>query len=78
MQGETFNLQLGRLSLHNEEGDYLKDCISCMSIEVDKTKIDLIAYHACPTHVKDVIFILRHGGFYNRFIKIFSLNAKPW
>jgi hypothetical protein len=51
--------------------------ISSTGIEVDKSKIELIANLPTPKSVKDVRSFLRHIGFYRRFIKDFSVISKP-
>ena len=51
--------------------------ISNKGIEVDKVKIELISKLHPPTNVKTVRQLLRHAGFYRRFIKEFSKIAKP-
>ena len=45
-------------------------------IEVDKTKIEVIAKLPVPKYVKDNRFFLGQAGFYHRFIKDFSKIAK--
>jgi hypothetical protein len=46
-------------------------------IEVDKSKIELIANLSIPKSIKDVRSFLEHAGFYRRFIKNFSVIYKP-
>ena len=59
------------------QGIMLGHIISNKGIEVDKEKIKLISKLHFPTNVKTVMQFLRHAGFYRRFIKDFSKNAKP-
>jgi len=47
--------------------------VSSKGIEVDKSKIELIANLPTPKSIKDVRSFLRHAGFYRRFIKDFSV-----
>jgi len=51
--------------------------VSSKGIEVDKSKIELIANLLTPKSVKDVRSFLGHAGFYKRFIKDFSVISKP-
>ena len=46
-------------------------------LEVDKSKIDLIADLPTPRTVRDVRSFLGHAGFYRRFIKNISSISKP-
>ncbi|GJV38898.1 hypothetical protein Tco_1417338 [Tanacetum coccineum] len=46
-------------------------------IEVDKSKVDVIAKLPHPTTVKGVQSFLDHVGFYRRFIKDFSKLSRP-
>ena len=51
--------------------------VSSKGIEVDKSKIELIANLLTPKSIKDVSSFLGHGSFYRRFIKDFSVISKP-
>jgi hypothetical protein len=58
-------------------GIVLGHIVSSKGIEVDKSKIELIANLPTPKSIKDVISFLGHAGFYRRFIKDFSVISKP-
>jgi hypothetical protein len=58
-------------------GIVLGDIVSSKGIEVDKSKIELIANLPTPKSIKDVRSFLRHASFYRRFIKDFSVISKP-
>ncbi|RDY13989.1 Retrovirus-related Pol polyprotein, partial [Mucuna pruriens] len=51
--------------------------VSNRSIEVDKSKIDIITSLPNPTSVREVCSFLGHAGFYRRFIKNFNKIALP-
>jgi hypothetical protein len=51
--------------------------VSLKGIQVDKSKIKLIANLPTPKSIKDVRSFLGHAGFYRRFIKDFSVISNP-
>ena len=51
--------------------------VSLKGIEVDKSKIQLIANLPTPKSIKYVRSFLEHVGFYRRFVKDFSVISKP-
>jgi hypothetical protein len=61
----------------SSKGIVLGHIVSSKGIEVDKSKIELIANLPTPKSVKDVRSFLGHVGFYRRFIKDFSVISKP-
>jgi hypothetical protein len=57
-------------------GIVLGHIVSSKGIEIDKSKIKLIANLPTPKSIKDVRLFLGHAGFYRRFIKDFSVITK--
>nr|GEZ12899.1 reverse transcriptase domain-containing protein [Tanacetum cinerariifolium] len=60
-----------------KEGIVLGHKISKNGIEVDNTKVDVIAKLPHPTTVKGIRSFLGHAGFYRRFIQEFLKIARP-
>nr|GEZ23339.1 reverse transcriptase domain-containing protein [Tanacetum cinerariifolium] len=60
-----------------KEGIVLGHKISKNGIEVDKTKVEVIAKLPHPTTVKGIRSFFGHVRFYRRFIKYFSKIARP-
>ncbi|KAL9244396.1 hypothetical protein vseg_018176 [Gypsophila vaccaria] len=59
------------------EGVVLGHVVSVKGIEVDKAKVQVIEELPPPVNVKGIRSFLGHPGFYRRFIKDFSMIAKP-
>nr|GFA76146.1 reverse transcriptase domain-containing protein [Tanacetum cinerariifolium] len=60
-----------------KEGIVLDHKIFKNRLEVDRSKVDVIAKFPYPTTVKGVRSFLEHAGFYRRFIQHFSKIARP-
>ncbi|RVW62110.1 Retrovirus-related Pol polyprotein from transposon 17.6 [Vitis vinifera] len=60
-----------------QQGIFLGHIISKQGIEVDKAKVELIVKLPSPTNVKGIRQFLSHVRFYRRFIKGFSMLARP-
>jgi len=60
-----------------KKGIVLGHKISSKGIEIDKTKVEVIAKLSEPKYIKDIRSFLGHAGFYRRFIKDFSKIARP-
>ena len=76
---EEVNLVLSWKKSHFmvQEGIVLGHKVSKKRIEVDKAKVDLISNLSMPSFVKQVTSFLDHAGFYRRFVKDFSIVARP-
>jgi hypothetical protein len=59
------------------EGIILRHLVSERGIEVDKAKIEVIEQLPPPVNIKGIHSFSGHAGFYRRFIKDFSLIARP-
>jgi len=51
--------------------------VSRKELEVDKSKVEVIAKLPEPKCLKDIKSLLGHAGFYRRFIKEFSKIIRP-
>ena len=51
--------------------------ISSREIEVDRSKVEVIAKLPEPKSLKDIRSFLGHAGFYRRFIKEFNEIPRP-
>ncbi|XP_048605413.1 uncharacterized protein LOC125582967 [Brassica napus] len=60
-----------------KDGIVLGHRISEQGIEVDKAKIEVMTSLQPPRTVRDIRSFLGHAGFYRRFIKDFSMIARP-
>nr|GEX01306.1 DNA-directed DNA polymerase [Tanacetum cinerariifolium]GEX04098.1 DNA-directed DNA polymerase [Tanacetum cinerariifolium] len=74
---ETFVYRRMPFGLCNAPGTFQSHKISKNGIEVDKTKVDVIAKLPHHTTVKGIRSFLGHAGFYRRFIKDFLKIAQP-
>ena len=74
---DQFGVELGKMSLHGEEGIVLGHKVSNRGFEVDRAKIETIEKLPPSSSIKGIRSFLRHAGFYRRFIKDFSKIIRP-
>ena len=60
------------------QGIVLRHIVSREGMEVDKAKVELISNLPTPKCVKDIQSFLGHERFYRRFIRDFSVIARPF
>jgi len=77
MHREKFDTQLEKCHFMVKHVIVLGHKISNRGIEVDRSKVEVIAKLPEPKCLKDIRSFLGHGGFYRRFIKEFSKIARP-
>ena len=68
IQGKESNSELGEISFHGETEIVLGHEISRRGIEVDKTKVEVIAKLPPAKNIKDIRSFLGHAVFYRWFI----------
>ena len=78
MEGKTFDLELGGVSLYSEKGIVLGHVISNDGVEVDKAKIDVIANLSPYTYVKDVRSFLGMLDFILDLLKTLTRLLRPY
>ena len=74
---EKLDTQLGKCHFMVKHGIILGHEISNRGIEVDRSKVKVIAKLPEPKCLKDIRSFLGHAGFYRRFIKEFRKIARP-
>ncbi|XP_070050487.1 uncharacterized protein [Nicotiana tomentosiformis] len=74
---EIIKLLDARCHFMVKEGIVLGHEVTTHGIEVERSKVDVIARLPPPTSVKGIRSFLGHVGFYRRFIKNFSSITKP-
>nr|GFA45505.1 reverse transcriptase domain-containing protein [Tanacetum cinerariifolium] len=74
---ETFAYRRMPFGLYNAPSTFQRKDVEKNAIEVDKSKVDVIAKLPHPTTVKGIRSFLGHAGLYRRFIQDFSKIARP-
>ena len=77
MSREKSCVKLEKCHFMVTQGIVLSHIVSKNGIEVDKAKVELISNLPTPKCVRDIRSFLGHAGFNRRFIKDFSVIARP-
>ena len=74
---DQWQLKLSKCSFAKSQLSYLGHLISASGVATDPAKIQTVAAWTSPTTVKELRSFLGLLGYYRRFMKHFSLIAKP-
>ncbi len=77
LKAHGLRLHPGKCKLFQENVEYLGHVIYLGGLGVQQIKVEAIARYLCPTDVSRVRAFMGLANYYRRYVKGFSVMAKP-